>query len=313
MGLAERMAQRKLRGHLSSGERILDMFAGTQPDGTNVGVFGGTCALYVLAGTQSSRALSVRRYPYTSVTTLAEGPGLDIILDQTEAVEIANRFSGFDGRMTDFVRARLLELPSYELRTCVRGDPWVIIFQPWRPDAAGSWLVHSPPGIEPNSPVQTELLNRAVHEIEATVVGRQFDSDAIIRTVPEDLPYPDFLKWWAHYFGLPDSHDVWWGLKADVQPASMMVFALRRDAVAVVDIDWTRTMHPFVRHYELNDVQIHKVNDHLFSIQLAGMTPHDAYFELPPDETHGHEWVRRVREAQTGPDPRSSGASSRLV
>jgi hypothetical protein len=93
--------------------------------------------------------------------------------------------------------------------------------------------------------------------------------------------------------------DIWWGTKADVSPASMMVFALKRDLVSVVDLDRTRKSHPVARSFGLHDFRIHEVSKRRFSIELNGRTPHEAFLDLTEVDLQGHEWVRRVRAARS--------------
>jgi hypothetical protein len=298
MGLAERYMEWRLRKVFAARDRVLDIFFGRLPDGTSASIIGGTCALYVFPG-RGAATPGFRRYPYTGVTTLAEGPELDIVVHRTERLRIADRFSGFEGRMTDFVTRRLLALPSYDLETTVNGSRWRIMFRPWRPDAVGSWVVHRLPGTEPDAALQTELLKAAERDIEATLVGRSVDSDALILPEPETLSERALLDWWALHFGLLDMEDIWWGTKADVSPASMMVFALKGDSVSVVDLDRTRRSHPVVRSFGLHDFRIHEVGRHRFSLELGGRTPHEAFLALSETDVQGHEWVRRVRAAQS--------------
>ncbi len=267
---------------------------GTLPDGRRVHLCGGTEALYVRSGTRNG----LKGFRYTDVASVVGGPSLDIIFSDSATLTIDLEPTQ-RGRVIDFVAARLLELPSYELQMSVDGAPWRVAFRPWRPGVIGKWVVTRPPGVEPGGPTEIRLLERAVSDIRASVNGSAVETDAVVVPVPE-RDGTELLKGWAHYFEVPDAGDMEWGEKADVHPATTMVFAFLGETVAVADVGKWGEHHPVIRRYSLDDFQIHDAGTGRFSIELQGQNPHAAFLRLGTDDTAGYEWVDRVRAAQDG-------------
>ncbi|GAA2147302.1 hypothetical protein [Glycomyces algeriensis] len=294
MGFLERLVERRLRPILLPGERILLLSQGTLPDGGRVQLCGGTEALYVRSGPPDG----LKGFRYTDIASLVGGPSLDIIFSDSATLTI-DLDSGQRGRVIDFVAARLLELPSYELQTSVDGAPWRVAFRPWRPGVISKWVVDRPPGVKPGGPTEIRLLERAVAEIQASVNGTLGETDAVVVPVPEH-DGTELLKGWAHYFELSDAGDMEWGEKADVHPATTMVFALIGETVAVADVGRWRERHPAILRYPLGDFQLHDIGAGRFSIELQGRSPHSAFLRLGTEDTAGYEWVRRVRAAKGG-------------